>query len=256
MSTSVKRQTLQFTEILNMYVLADTWVFRMSRNSWFRVWHQKKKRLPMITKVLVNLSETWRVAGQFSSWRKLWSCQKRGCKLGCSQSLHTDRLVALMPPEDHTVLMWAPLDNTRLNQRSVWTLSTLKRYRKSLQDRLARDFSPTHYCYAPSKFFLYISKKYFYSSWCNLGHEPETFLPHVVGQDRILEMVLMEHICSPRKHKQRPAEALKILMTRINLKSSIKNIRFCNPRRNIPTFHIFNNFSRFTCIVACSYLCL
>lgn len=56
MSTSIKRQTLSFTGILNIYMLLDTWVFRISRNPCFRAWQQKKKYwLPAKTKVLVEL---------------------------------------------------------------------------------------------------------------------------------------------------------------------------------------------------------
>lgn len=100
MSTSIKRQTLLFTGILDMYMLLDTWVFRMSRNSRFRAWQQKKKLTACDNwsscgtsyqnLSAVGISESWLVTGQFPCRKMLWSCQKRSCKLGYSQSLDTN----------------------------------------------------------------------------------------------------------------------------------------------------------------------
>lgn len=99
-STSIKRQTLLFIGILDMYMFLDTWVFRMSRNSHFRAWQQKKKLTACDNQSscgtsyqnlsAVGISESWLVTGQFPCRKMLWSCQKRSCKLGYSQSLDTN----------------------------------------------------------------------------------------------------------------------------------------------------------------------
>lgn len=43
---------------------------------------------------VVGIAKTWLVTEQFPCRKMFWSCQKRSCKLGSTQCLHTKRLVA------------------------------------------------------------------------------------------------------------------------------------------------------------------
>lgn len=104
MSTSIKRQT-HFSQG-SWVCICSYVVFRMSRNSHFREWHEQQQNNTNCVwqpkflwnfqweLSLVGIAETWLVTELFPCRKMLWSCQKRSCKLGSTQCLHIKRLVA------------------------------------------------------------------------------------------------------------------------------------------------------------------